>query len=191
MSVSNALVTPKIINIIGEPSAGKSTLALELTANLKRQGVNAELVTEFVKDLIWDNNLEALNSQEYIFAEQHKRIKRLVGKVDVIVTDSPLILSTIYIEDTDTCKSLIHFIEDTVNSYDNDYYYIKRNHSYQQVGRIHTEDEAKVIGTKLDKICDEVNAHVLYSKDSNYNIGYIIRRSLNNVIEKKSKHSYM
>ena len=191
MKVTDVLLTTKIINIIGEPSAGKSTLALEVTANIKKQGVNAELVTEFAKDLVWDNNLEALKSQEYIFAEQHKRIKRLVGKVDVIVTDSPLLLSTIYTEGTGTCKSLINFIEDTVNSYDNDYYYLKRNHPYQQVGRVHTEDEAKVIGTKLDKICDRVNAHLLYSKDSNYNVGYIIRRSLYNVIEKKVKHSYL
>lgn len=191
MKVIDTLVTTKIINIIGEPSAGKSTLALELTANLKRQGINAELVTEFAKDLVWDNNLEALKNQEYIFAEQHKRIKRLVGKVDVIVTDSPLLLSTIYIETTDTCKSLINFIEDTVNTYDNDYYYLKRNHPYQQVGRIHTEDEAKFIGTKLDKLSDKLNAHLLYSKDSNYNVGYIIRRSLYNVIEKKVKHSYL
>ena len=191
MKVTDVLLTTKIINIIGEPSAGKSTLALEVTANLKKQGVNAELVTEFAKDLVWDNNLEALKSQDYIFAEQHKRIKRLVGKVDVIVTDSPLLLSTIYTEGTGTCKSLINFIEDTVNSYDNDYYYLKRNHHYQQVGRVHTEDEAKVIGTKLDKICDRVNAHLLYSKDSNYNVGYIIRRSLYNVIEKKVKHSYL
>lgn len=191
MTFIDALLTTKIINIIGEPSAGKSTLALELTATLKRQGINAELVTEFAKDLVWDNNLEAFNNQEYIFAEQHKRIKRLVDKVDVIVTDSPLLLSTVYIENTDTCKSLIKFIEDTVDKYDNDYYYLKRNHPYQQIGRIHTEDEAKIIGAKLDKMCDKVNAHVLYSTDSAYNVGYIIRRSLYNVIEKKVKHSYL
>ena len=185
------MITTKIINIIGEPSAGKSTLALELTANIKKQGVNVELVTEFAKDLVWDNNLEALKNQEYIFAEQHKRIKRLVGKVDVIVTDSPLLLSTIYIEGTDTCKSLITYIEDTVKCYDNDYYYLRRNHPYQQLGRIHTEEESEIIGAKLDEVCGKVNAHLLYSKDSSYNVGYIIRGSLYNVIEKKVKHSYL
>ena len=181
----------RVINILGEPSAGKSTLALELTATLKKQGINAELVTEFAKDLVWDNNLDALNNQEYVFAEQHKRISRLVGKVDVVVTDSPLLLSLLYMEHTNTCESLKKFIEDTIAKYDNYYFFLKRDHNYQQVGRIHTEEEAMDIGDKLWKMCEDKDVRLLYSKNSNYNIGYIIRRSLYDVIEKKVKHSYL
>ena len=39
----------KIINLIGEPSAGKSTIAAELFAKMKKAGYNVELVTEYAK----------------------------------------------------------------------------------------------------------------------------------------------
>lgn len=41
---------PLVINLFGAPGAGKSTGAAIVFAELKKRGVNAELVTEFTKD---------------------------------------------------------------------------------------------------------------------------------------------
>ena len=41
-----------VINLFGVPSAGKSTGAAYIFSRLKMAGVNAELVTEFAKDLV-------------------------------------------------------------------------------------------------------------------------------------------
>lgn len=47
-----------VINLFGEPSVGKSTAAMTITANLKRAGVNAEYVSEFAKDKVYEHNEE-------------------------------------------------------------------------------------------------------------------------------------
>ena len=45
-----------IINLFGAPGAGKSTGAAYVFSQLKAAGVNAELVTEFAKDKVWEAN---------------------------------------------------------------------------------------------------------------------------------------
>ena len=59
-------------------------------------GINAELVTEYAKDKAWENNTEAIDNQAYIFGQQYYKTTRCENKVDVIVTDSPLLLSALY-----------------------------------------------------------------------------------------------
>lgn len=59
----------KIINLIGGPGVGKSTLAAEIFAELKKKGKSAELALEYAKDQVWDENLRILKDQLYIFGK--------------------------------------------------------------------------------------------------------------------------
>ena len=85
-----------IVELSGGPGSGKSTLAAGLFSWLKLKGVNAELVTEYAKDLTWEGHTDKLQCQEAVFGEQVWRIERLLGKVQVIVTDSPVWMSQLY-----------------------------------------------------------------------------------------------
>ena len=147
----------KIINLIGEPSAGKSTIAAELFAKMKKAGYNVELVTEYAKDMVWENRNEMFSHQDYIFAKQNRRLARLNGKVDYVITDSPLILSLYYLEKSNSPKSFAPFIKDVVASYDNTYYFINRCHPYETVGRYQTEEEAKEISIDLINLLNKNN----------------------------------
>ena len=49
-----------VVNLFGAPGAGKSTGAAYIFSRLKMLGINAELVTEFAKDKVWENNQEAI-----------------------------------------------------------------------------------------------------------------------------------
>ena len=75
-----------IVNLYGGPGSGKSTGAAYIFSKLKMAGVDAEYVTEYAKDKVWEGNKEVFNCQFYITGKQVFRIHRCFGKVDVIVT---------------------------------------------------------------------------------------------------------
>jgi len=88
-----------VINIFGGPGVGKSTLAAEVFAHFKKNKLNIELVTEYAKDLVWEERNNILKDQLYILAKQNRRLERLRNKgIDVVVTDSPLLLGKIYFD---------------------------------------------------------------------------------------------
>ena len=71
-----------IVNLYGAPGAGKSTGAAYVFSQLKMHGINAELVTEFAKDKVWEESKAVFQNQAYIFGKQYFRISRVQGKVD-------------------------------------------------------------------------------------------------------------
>lgn len=148
-----------IVNLFGQPGAGKSTGAAYVFAMLKMAGVNAELVTEFAKDKTWEDNKMALKNQNYVFGKQSFKISRCVDKVDVIITDSPLLLSAIY--DEKKSVALKNHIFEEFNSYNNVNYVIKRVKPYNPIGRNQNEEQS-------DKIY-EILINFLLTENVNYN----------------------
>ena len=138
-----------LVNLYGAPGAGKSTGAAYIFSQLKMHGANAELITEFAKDKTWEENETALSNQAYIFGKQYYRITRCADKVDIIVTDSPLLLSTIYNHDPVLGEDFNKMVKNVANSFESLNYYIKRVKPYNPAGR--NQDEAG-----SDAIADEV-----------------------------------
>jgi hypothetical protein len=95
--MSGGLFVTLIVNLFAGPGAGKSTMAATVFARLKQRGVCAEMALEFAKDLTWERRFNAMECQPYVFGEQLWRLQRLVNaNVPVVITDSPLLLSTVY-----------------------------------------------------------------------------------------------
>lgn len=144
-----------VVNFFSGPGAGKSTLAAGVFSQLKMKGVNAELVTEFAKDMTWEKNQKALSNQVYMLGNQLQRIYRCQDQVDVIVTDSPLLLNIIYNHDPLLGASFSSLVVDLFQSYNNINYFIKRIKEYNPAGRNETKEEAVEIDSKLLQLLDD------------------------------------
>lgn len=134
----------KVINLFAGPGSGKSTLAAGLFYKLKNQGISCELVREYAKELCWAGVL-AMTSQTGILREQAHRMEILRGKVDFVITDSPLLLTCIY------CANP-HVISEAVRlhaTWDNQNIFVRRVKPYSTRGRDQTEPEAIMLDRQI------------------------------------------
>lgn len=136
-----------VINLFAGPGAGKSTTAAGLFYLMKLKGLNVELVTEYAKDIVYEEHLSRLEDQMYIFAKQQRRISRLKDKVDYIITDSPLPLSILY--NKNLSENFNKVVMESFNSYENINVFIGRVKEYKEVSRTQTENQAKELDTEL------------------------------------------
>lgn len=146
-----------VINAFAGPGAGKTTSCLEIAEKLKKQGFVTEYVQEYAKELVYDNHLTMLDGHyEHQFAilnEQMKRINRLYGKVDFIVTDSPILLNNTYLNEDKNTKVYSAYT-DCVNKlyglYNNFNYFVERDTSaFEKEGRIHNLEQSIAIDNEL------------------------------------------
>ena len=156
----------KVINLYGGPGVGKSTTAAGIYVELKKMGVNVELRTEYAKDLLYEQREAVLKSDQlYILAKQHRRLFTLKDKgLDYVITDSPILLSTIYntmIEEPLKIETFNDLVLDLYSRYDNIDIFIERNlkeFGYNPNGRTQTDvEEAKKIDEHVVKMLKDFN----------------------------------
>lgn len=149
-----------IVNLFGAPGAGKSTTRAGVFHKLKLAGCSVEEVVEFAKDLVWEERHMALACQPYIFAKQLKNLERIMGKVSVIVTDSPLLLSSFYIQRHAPKRypeSFCRYVEDQFNSMNAINFLLRRVKPYNPVGRLQDESDSNQIAVELLDFLDVRN----------------------------------
>lgn len=144
-----------LVNLFGAPGAGKSTGAAYIFSQLKMRGVNAELVTEYAKDKVWEESKAVFENQAYIFGKQYFRISRCAKKVDVVITDSPLLLSLIYNNDPVLGEEFNALVRKVMDSYDCKNYYLHRVKEYNPVGRFQDEAGSDKIGNEIMDLLDK------------------------------------
>lgn len=147
----------KVINLFAGPGCGKSTGAAFVFSMLKMLGINAELVTEFAKDKTWEENFKALNCQPYVSGKQIWKMDRCIGGVDIIVTDSPLVLSILYNRDSNIEPAFTEVILSKFNEFDNYNYFLKRVKPYNPKGRNQSEKESISIDHTTKTLLDKHN----------------------------------
>lgn len=154
----------KVINLFGGPGTGKSETASGIFNLLKRNRIRTEYVQEFAKDLTWENNSTALACQDYVFGNQYYRMFRLIGQVEFIVTDSPLLLTPIYNQD-ETLNSHTKFRH---NEFENYNFFLKRVKPYDPVGRTQTASEAEELDAKINLylFCNQIPFIEVVADDS-------------------------
>jgi len=142
-----------VVNLFGGPGTGKSTLSANIFSELKMRGVDVEMAPEYVKEVVWEESYKKISNQLYIFGKQHNRIFRLCNKVEVIITDSPLLNSIVYY------KGQNPYFKDLVleeyRSMNNISFYLDRNFDYVQNGRMQNLEEAKKVDSVYKDLLNE------------------------------------
>lgn len=139
-----------IVNLVGGPCSGKSTTAAGLFAKMKlHTNKKVEIVTEVIKDYLYDENKMAMQDQVMITAQQNHRLFRLKGKIDFVVSDASLLNGIVYNEfynDIENISSYMAF--QLYKQYKNVVFLLPRKPVYDSYGRTQTLEEAK----ELDRL---------------------------------------
>lgn len=158
-----------IINLYGGPGTGKSTSAAELYAILKRQGKNVELVREYVKDWAWEKRHISTYDQIYFLGKQSRRESMLYGKVDYVVTDSPVLMGAYYaqlfcplqVSEGVRTLTLAYYRQAAEDGHRHIHVFLKRSKPYVAAGRYQSEDEAKQVDVGVRRMLNDLRFPVV------------------------------
>ncbi len=137
----------EVINIFGAPGSGKSTLASGLFYKMKTQGFSVEFVNEYAKECVFEERFNIIKEDQlYVFANQNRKLFRLIDQYEYVIMDSPIILSNVYIQ-RDSFYNIEKFsslVTSTFKKYPNRNYFISLNKDfyYEKEGRIHSVEES-------------------------------------------------
>lgn len=169
-----------IVNMFGQPGAGKSTNASRLFTMLKDLDVNCELVSEFAKDLVWEERFKTLSDQIYVFGKQYHKISRLKDKVDVVITDSPLILCMYYDKNREF-SNLKPLISEVHNSFDSINVFLNRVKKYNPIGRYQNEEESDIVAVELKALLSEEEIDFIEASGSKEGCEIILKEILSKI----------
>lgn len=152
-------IKTRVINMLGGSGIGKSTTAAGLYSEMKMQGYNVELVREYVKTWAWTGHKVGQYDQIYIFGKQARSEYMLYGKVDYIITDSPILLAPVYERfyngDSMIEEAAIKFLKKAEdNGVEHYNFLLGRNKGFNAEGRYESEDQARQVDTKVREFLD-------------------------------------
>lgn len=169
-----------VINLLGGPGSGKSTTSADLYKEFKMQGYSVELVREVVKELAYLGVKPDAFHRPYLFGKQTREEAKLFGKVDIIVTDSPLYLDAFYekrYSGTNIIQAAVFEYMKEAQKHGVVYvnFLMKRTHVYRTEGRFESEEEAKEVDVALKLWLDSKEIGYTYVEaDDNNKAKYVL-----------------
>lgn len=133
-----------VINLFAGPSTGKTTLATRLFSELNITKPFGEpcLVFEYAKELVYQKRFDLLEDQPHVTSEQCRRLSIYVNNVDLIVTDSPILLGLVYSPPHHLAKTK-EIIDSMSDHVDNINFFIERmGNEFDPRGRMGSLDDA-------------------------------------------------
>lgn len=157
--MSAMTIKTKVINLHGGPGTGKSTTAAALFAELKYRNIDCEYVTEVAKEAAWEGRSgKFFAAQDMIHGLQHFRLFTVATSgVDIIITDSPIMLGVVYMPKDYPQPALRDQIRQAYERYDNLNIFIRRNKPYNPKGRYQDEAQARDMDIQIGWMLEREN----------------------------------
>ncbi len=137
-----------LINFLGSPGVGKTSLCAKLFASMKARDMNVEFVQEHIKSWVYENKAVNKYSQYTIFGIEVENQSRLFNKVDFVISDAPITLVCFYNfyynkgdkSLNEACREFYRKTsEDNVKVVN---FFLQRQKDYDQRGRYQTQEES-------------------------------------------------
>lgn len=84
------LYPTQVINVIGGPGSDKSLISSAIILYLNLHNKTVEMIPDYAKSLVWQQNFEVLKNQYFIAQRQYEMIGMLDGQVHFLITECSL-----------------------------------------------------------------------------------------------------
>jgi hypothetical protein len=144
------LYPTRVINIIGGPGCDKSLITTAIIVFLKLREKTIEVIPDFAKSLVWQQNFEVLKNQYFIAQRQFEMLSLLDGQVQFLITECSLPQVLYYNENyldniCDIDKTRRQILE-WYNQSNNINVFVERgDRKYTRTGRFQDEEQARAI----------------------------------------------
>jgi hypothetical protein len=148
------LYPTKVINVIGGPGCDKSLVTSAIILFLKLHDKTVEVIPDYAKSLVWQQNFEVLKNQYFIAQRQYEMLNLLDGQIQFLITECSLPQVLYYNENyadniCDIGKTRTQILE-WYKQHNNVNVLVERgDRKYIHTGRFQDEEQAKDIDRGL------------------------------------------
>jgi hypothetical protein len=153
------LYPTQVVNVIGGPGCDKSLITSAIIVFLKLREKTIEVIPDFAKSLVWQQNFEVLKNQYFIAQRQFEMLSLLDGQVQFLVTECSLPQVLFYNENyldniCDIEKTRKQILE-WYNQCNNINIFVERgDRKYIRTGRFQDEEQARNIDRGMRELLD-------------------------------------
>lgn len=153
------LYPTRVINVIGGPGCDKSVITSAIVLYLKLRERTVEVIPDFAKSLVWQQNFEVLKNQYFIAQRQFEMLSLLDGQIQFLLTECSLPQVLYYNENyldniCDIGKTRTQIL-DWYNQCNNVNIFIERGErKYIRTGRFQDEEQARAVDRGLLELLD-------------------------------------
>jgi len=142
-----------VVEFYGGPSSGKSEAMARLFSLLKQRHIAAEMAPEYAKKWAYEGRQIDGLDEFYVFGKQVGAEAALLGKVAVVVTDRPVLMSSVYTDlyGSDKIRSgvdaavMAYMDETKMRGHRRIAVSVPRRHAYDHSGRFEDLNQAVVV----------------------------------------------
>ncbi len=153
------LYPTRVINVIGGPGCDKSVITSAIVLYLKLREKSVEVIPDFAKSLVWQQNFEVLKNQYFIAQRQFEMLSLLDGQIQFLITECALPQVLFYNENyldniCDIAKTRTQILE-WYHQHNNINVLVTRGErKYIHTGRFQDEEQARTIDRGLIELLD-------------------------------------